>query len=258
MKKGLVILLLITVFQSVIAVNYKPLLYKAYVKGEMALFEEVLEGMKVEYATSNSETLQRDIIKAQYCMVSFYLGSDNNKSAYVVIKDAERRINQLLAKDKDDASMLAIRASFTGFRIILNPVSTLFLGGKLLSDMNRCKNLDFTNTDVLFLHSNSTYYAPKFLGGSKEKGLDNYKKLRLKLEKSEISKAYDYFALMCLTANGIALVDAEKYNQAADLYKYVLKVEPGYDWVRNDLLPKAISHKNSQHFDAKRSDKKYQ
>lgn len=258
MKKQLIVLFLIWISVKVYSNEYGSEIYQCYIRGEMVKYKDVLNKMKQTYDHAPSSVFQRQIIRVQYGLVSYYLGAKQDKDAYEEISDAEKRIAGLLKKHPKDASLISMRASFAGFKVILNPFSAVFLGGKLLRDMNKCKSIDFNDRDVLFLHSNSTYYAPSFLGGSKVAGLKNYLKLQSKIRLIDIKNTNDWFALMCLTANAMALVDSNKHADAIKLYNYILTVEPEYDWVRNELIPRAKKKQNALYLEQKQSEKKYQ
>lgn len=229
------------VFISVLvgASEYNCKFYALYIKGEMVQWVTLLDKAKSDYQQNKSVDLLEDIVRAQYGLVAYYIGANNDAKAMTEIDAADVYLDTLLKEYQNEGWIYALSASFDGFRLIVNPYRFFLRGPSILSAINKSSELSPKDFDVLFLKANQTFYLPSFIGGDQKKGLVMYENLYVKLKKKDIAKEKDWFSLMYLTSYGIACTYAHQYEKAVEVYQLILEKEPDYNWVRKELLPEA-------------------
>jgi tetratricopeptide (TPR) repeat protein len=81
---------------------------------------------------------------------------------------------------------------------------------------------------------------PAAFGGSKELAIENYQKAEKLMESSasEIKENWNYISL--LLAIGKAHDETANYKMAKVYYEKILKIEPRFAWVKNELYPNIL------------------
>jgi hypothetical protein len=84
---------------------------------------------------------------------------------------------------------------------------------------------------------NVKFHSPSLMGGSKTEAIGYYLNARAMMEKkgSEIQGDWNYLSLLVTIAQAYESIDDNK--KAKLMYEEILKFEPGFTWVRDDLYP---------------------
>jgi tetratricopeptide (TPR) repeat protein len=92
---------------------------------------------------------------------------------------------------------------------------------------------------------NAYFYMPKSFGGSKQVAFENYDKARKIMEKdpSLTKNNWNYLSLLVTIAQSHTYL--EQYDKARSEYEYILKIEPGFQYVKNSLYPELLKKMKS-------------
>lgn len=221
--------------------------YTLYIKGEMTEWVTLLDSAEKSYKKMPNSDILEDIVRAQYGLTAFYIGGKNDDKALKVVESAMSYLDDLESYYPREGWVLALRASFQGFKLIISPFRFFYKGPTVLSMVHKSEELSPTNEDVMFLKANQTFYLPSILGGDQEKGLEYFAALERKLLQYPIQKEKRWFYLLYLTSNAIACNSAQKYDEAIRIYQLILQIEPGYLWVKNELLPQSQKKQENQY-----------
>lgn len=228
----LVILLLVSV--PALADNGAQI-YNAYVKNRMDLWKDVIDKMQAGSPAEDPSILE--LVNYQYGYIGYCLGFDKDAEAKKYLALAEKNIELLENKKFRPDLTEAYRAAFYGFRIALNKLSAPLNGPKSINHAKRAVELNTENYFSLIQLGNIYFYMPQAFGGSKKTALDYYNKARALMEKerSLITENWNYLSL--LVTLGQAYTYIEDYEKAEDIYEFILRTEPGFLYVKNELFP---------------------
>lgn len=209
--------------------------YNAYVKNKMDLWKEVIDKMQAEFPVTNPSILE--LINYQYGYIGYCLGFNKEAEARTYLTLAEKNIETLEKKNFRPDLTEAYRAAFYGFRISLNKLTAPVNGPKSINHAKRSVEMNSENYFSLIQLGNIYFYMPQAFGGSKKTALDYYNKARALMEKerSLITENWNYLSL--LVTLGQAYTYIEDYEKAEDIYEFILRTEPGFLYVKNELFP---------------------
>lgn len=214
--------------------------YNAYVKNKMDLWKEVIDKMQAEFPVTNPSILE--LINYQYGYIGYCLGFNKEAEARTYLTLAEKNIETLEKKNFRPDLTEAYRAAFYGFRISLNKLTAPVNGPKSINHAKRSVEMNSENYFSLIQLGNIYFYMPQALGGSKKAALEYYIRARALMEKEKalISGNWNYLSL--LVTIGQAYTYLEEFEKAKNIYEFILKTEPEFLYVKNDLYP-ALSAK---------------
>ena len=162
-------------------------------------------------------------------------GDDRRRKA--LLKEAERQLELVITRSPEDAEAWALRGSVIGDRID-GGFSGAFLGRRASSNHKRAAELDAENPRVALLRGVGFYFTPKTFGGG------------LEAAEQELRRAAELFARQpdpaswpswgradALAWLGVVLVDRGAPDEARELYRSALALEPDNVWIRDRLLP---------------------
>lgn len=207
----------------------------------------VLDSAKSVYEAQPNSELVEEIIRAQYGLTAYYLGLNEDEKALSEIESASYYLTQLEKYYPGQGWVYALNASFQGFKLIISPFRFFFKGPAILSAVNKSQELSPQNEDVLFLVANQTFYLPSILGGNQNKGLEYFSTLEKKLLQYNIREDKHWFYLLYLTSYAIACNSVQDYDEAVRVYQQILKIEPNYMWVKNELLPQSLKKQENNY-----------
>ncbi|NJK98142.1 MAG: hypothetical protein HC905_27415 [Bacteroidales bacterium] len=240
MERTKYILIVILLFSGIAGLyaSQKQSIYQAYISGNMKLWKKTMDDMELQKAKSNDFLLE--LINYQYGYIGWCLGEKEWDLADNYIAKGEKNI-EILEKSGYKASMTqAYRSAFYGFRIGLNKFQAPFIGPKSVDCAKQAMKLDATNPYGYIQYGNSQYYMPAVFGGSKALALEHYKKAEKLMEQQKEQAKNDWNYLSLLTMIAKAYTEMDQKTAAKAYYEKILKLEPGYIWVKNELYPKLL------------------
>ncbi len=241
-SKLTVILLALFSFTSLQAETVEPseMIYIAYISGKIELWTEAIAELEEKYRRTGSIDILCELTLARYGYIGYSLGVDNRAEARKHISLAEESIKKLEASPLYASSAYALQAAFYAYRISMAPWRAVFWGQRSMNLIDRAIETDPANPSAWIEHGNAMFYAPAALGGSKEKAVDSYSRA-IRLLEANMKESHRWLYLNTLV--GLAKSYRETGNRAMARITYLkaLDFEPGFRWVKDELLPELIA-----------------
>jgi tetratricopeptide (TPR) repeat protein len=233
-------LILILLFAASFQINasYRSEIYSAYINNRMDQWKSVIDRM--DAITGKSDELLLELVNYQYGYIGYCIGFDKKNEAKKYLGMAQKNLD-ILDRNKYSPSIInAYKSAFYGFRIGLNPITAPINGLKSIDCAKDAVKLDPQNWFGYVQHGNIQFYMPSTFGGSKKEALEFYLKARDLLEKDTGSPSENWNYLSLLIVIGQTYTYLKDYNSAQKTYNYILNIEPGFTYVRDDLYPKLL------------------
>jgi len=243
-KRLIFLILLISITSSFFAqTTYQRIVYQAYISGNMSKWVAVINTME---KNGENKTLNQklELINYYYGYIGYLLGLKKYDQAEKIIAKGDKLIKEVLAVQKQNATANAYKGSFIGFRIALSKFKAITLGPESSSYINKALEYDKNNVQAIVDKANIYFYTPALFGGNKNEAIRFYKQGIAVFEKSENAEN-NWFYLSVLTTLAKAYEKINKPNEALIVYRKILKIEPEYHWVKNELYPELIRKINS-------------
>ena len=222
--------------------DYQLSIYTAYLQKNMDLWKEVIEEMEVHYKTNSDQALLYDLAEAEYGYVAYCISVKRRKEARVVLRKAEENINLLLAEGRGSAKIFSLRGALYGFRVYLEPLKALKYRNHSMKANQIAILMGPDEPRAWMEKANIAYYLPAILGGSKRRAVPLYEKAVSLYELSPERLHQNWLYLNCLAGLGIAYEHTGQYRNAGEVYRKLLKREPSFRWVRDDLYPQFLQN----------------
>ena len=222
--------------------DYQLSIYTAYLQKNMNVWKEVMDEMEVNYKTESNPTLLYDLVEAEYGYVAFCISLKKRKEARVVLKKAEEHINLLLEDGLENAKIFSLLGALYGFRVYLEPLKALKYRGRSKKANQTAIRLGPDEPQAWMEKANNEYYSPAIFGGSKRRAVPLYENAVKLYELSPERIHQNWLYLNCLTGLGMAYENTGQFRNAKEVYKKLLKLEPSFSWVRDDLYPRFLQN----------------
>jgi tetratricopeptide (TPR) repeat protein len=222
---------------SVVSINatYKSEIYKAYITSDMVKWKKIMDEM--EQKPDKSLAFTMELLNYQYGYIGWSIGNNKHKQAEQYLKLGEKHLAVLEKNSYKPSYVNAYKSAFYGYRIGLNKLQAPFIGPKSVECAKQAIKLDAANPYGYIQLGNSEYYMPAVFGGSKTLAIDYYKKAEklMEADKEMIDQDWNYLSLM--TQIALAYQETKQYKTAKAYFDKILKIEPNYKWVKEDLYP---------------------
>ena len=231
-------LIILLIFSNLILAaqtQYRQIIYKSYISGNMGNWEKVLSEM--ESQKYNSPEFLLELINYQYGYVGWCIGKKKTKAAELYIRKLESNLDYLNSVTGESSEFHAYKAALYGFKLGLNIWKAPVLGQKSMTHATLAMEKDSMNIHANLKMGNIWNYMPEIFGGSKLKALYYYSKAIKIIEKTELNKKYNWTYLNLLALAGQAADKQGNKQKAIGYYEKALETEPGFLWVKNELLP---------------------
>jgi len=227
-------ILLLFGFLSIYASN-KTEIYKAYISNDMNRRKKTIDEMYQQ--KSKSTDFRLELLNYQYGYIAWCIGNKKNEIAETYIALGEKNI-QVLEKTNGYASLVSsYKSAFYGYKIGLNKLKAPFIGPKSVECAKLALKQDSSNPYGYIQYANSQFYMPAVFGGSKKIALDYYTKAKnlMEVNHQKIIQDWNYLSLLSMIAK--TYTELKDFNQAKLCYEKILKIEPDFLWVKNELYP---------------------
>lgn len=238
MKKLIIVLLLLLPFSQTFADNRSEI-YSAYINNRMDLWKNVIDRMQGSNIKENEILLE--LVNYQYGFIGYCLGFNREKEARKYLLLAEDNLTKLEKAGFRIPVLNAYRSAFYAFKISLNTLSAPFNGPKSLNYAKKSVESDINNYFGYTQLGNAYFYMPAAFGGSKKIAFENFTRARSLMEKepSLTTGNWNYLSLLVTIAQSHAYL--EEYEKAKAEYENILRIEPGFLYVKDDLYPKLLA-----------------
>lgn len=220
---------------TVITDEYRSEVYYAYVNNKMEHWKNVIDKMETVEGRTNEMTLE--LINYQYGYIGYCLDFNIEEEAKKYFSLASKNIDQLDKAGYKKSIINAYKSAFYGFRISFNKLSAPVNGSKSLDHVKLALEQDKGNFLAYVQYGNAKLNMPAAFGGSKKEALEYFLIARKILEKNpaETKGNWNYLNLMILIAKTYEAL--HEYKMAGIIYEDILKIEPGFTYVRDELYP---------------------
>jgi hypothetical protein len=215
--------------------DYKTEVYNAYVNNRMDSWKEVI--YKMEKLEGRPDELILELINYEYGYIGYCLTFDKTAEAKEIFSMANKNLILLEKKGYKPSDINAYKSAFYGFRITFSTLTAPVNGPKSYDYAKKAVELDQTSYLAWTIYGNAEFNMPAAFGGSKKLALEYFLRARTIMEKNKsgISNNWNYLYLLTLIAQ---THDALGNSGAArEQYEEILRIEPGFVYVRDILLP---------------------
>jgi len=241
-KYSLIIILFLVLFGSNLKGSNKGEIYNAYINNKMLVWKGIID--QLQDTPQKSDTLVLELINYQYGYIGWCIGENRKDEAQKYLKLAEGNLKFLETRKFASSKIAGYKSALYGFRIGLNPFTAPFIGPK----SSACaKEAVAVNPEDYFGYNqlgNVQFHAPSLVGGSKSEALNSYLKARALMEKNipEFQTDWNYLSLLISIAKTYEILDDN--TSAKSIYEEILKTEPQFKWVRDELYPQLLKKLN--------------
>jgi tetratricopeptide (TPR) repeat protein len=221
-----------------LSASHKKEIYMAYINNDMTKWAQVLDHMQLH--RHQSKSFKMELINYQYGYIAWCIGNDKKDLAEKYLSLAEKNLNDLKKANYKLSQVQAYQSAFYGYRIGLNMFKAPYLGLKSIDCAKLSMITDSENPYGFIQYGNSQYYMPAVFGGSKTVALEYFKKAEKLMERHimQIHNDWNYLSLLTLMAQ--AYTETKNYETAKAYYLKILKIEPNFLWVKNELYPQFL------------------
>lgn len=230
-------LLIIALVIPLLLISATPasLVYEAYISGNMKQWQRVLtESQRIARPTV-SQRLER--VNFQYGYIAWCIGNKKYSEAKEWIPRMEADLEQLEKSKSELSSVYAYKAALYGYRIGVNKLQAPFLGPKSRDFAEKSIKTDPANPLGYQQYGNIQFYTPFLFGGSKENAANHLLKALRLMEVRQDQLKWNWNYLSLLTSIAELYYETGDRDQAIAYLKKTLKIAPGFQWVKNELLP---------------------
>lgn len=217
-----------------------------YAASRMSEWEPIIQQLENEFKATGKIFWLEDLTWAEYGYVAYLLHTKQTEKASKVLSKALSHADELLKLQPRNGSYLALKSSLTAFRIQLRPILAPFLGPRSARLMEEALALDATHYRVLTEKGLARLYAPTWAGGNPTEAVLLFEQAAKKTIKNSEMLENDWYYLHLMASYGQSLQKTGRHTQAVEVYKQLLSVEPNFQWVKKELLPRAISDAKNQ------------
>lgn len=236
-KKYILILSLAILSCCVLGQTNKSI-YNAYVSGNMTKWKDAMDS--IEALKQKNDNVVLDLINYQYGYIAWCIGKNKANEAKKYLNKATDNLEKLQQKKYNESMLYAYKAAFVGFEIGLAKYKAPLIGMKSLEYAKKSVSFDASNAFGYMQLGNIYFYMPKMFGGSKSLALEQYLKAMKFMESSNDYKTSNWNYLNVLATIINAYIELNQYEEAKRYCKKTLAIEPGFDWVKNNLYPKVL------------------
>lgn len=219
--------------------NTHEKIYEAYVSGNISAWIPVIRQLEKSQPASTKGKLE--LLNYYYGYTGYLISVDKFNLAELYIERAEKLMQEIVSASPDNATVYAYMGSFLGFRIGMNKFKAPVLGPKSLEYIDRSIAMDPDNAQGFLEKGNASYYTPSLFGGSKEDAIRYYNRAIQLLEATGQTKS-NWLYLNALTILAQAYEKTDRRQEAEAMYSKILRLEPQFKWVRDELYPNFLNN----------------
>lgn len=205
--------------------------YRAYLNNDADLWASVVN----DYEQGSDSDRYLRAAEAAYGAAGTAFANEDEGQAKKWAQRSVELAKKHLETDSKSADGKAVLAGAYGIQMGLSPMKAMFLGGKSKRLLHEAVDSENAGPLPHFMMAMSFYQTPAMFGGDNEKAVAHFKKA-VSGYKAE-SRAHDWMYLSSMAWLGQALESQEQNNQAIAVYEQALETEPGFFWVKYELLP---------------------
>ncbi len=233
---------LLFLFSFEVSSNDRLQIYNAYVRNDMKIWKHIIDSIQKEKNKSNAMLLT--LVNYQYGYIGWCIGMNSDKEARAYISLIEKNIALLEQRNYRLSMVYAYHSAIYGYKIGLSPIRAPYYGPKSIRYAENSLQLQKDNYLALMQAGNIHYYMPRIFGGSLNEAIGYFLKAKKAMEKksADIHHNWNYLHLLTLIAQ--AYTKAEDYPAAKRYYDLILKIEPEFQWIKEELYDDLLKKMN--------------
>jgi tetratricopeptide (TPR) repeat protein len=218
--------------------------YEAFVTGDMGEWPDWMNMLEEEYNKSGDQDLLYELVLAHYGYVAYLIGIESEEKAKKYLEKGNK-YNEILSRSEYYKSHAqAFKGAFLGYEIGMNKAKAVFLGPKSMKHINKAVDMNPYNPNVWVEKGNATFHIPKMFQGSFSEAARYFEKAIEYFEVSEEKTKCNWLYLNSLAWLARSYDKAKNVKKAYDTYQKILRIEPGFSWVKNELYPEFTKDHN--------------
>jgi tetratricopeptide (TPR) repeat protein len=223
--------------------NSKEKLYVAYISGNNELWISVMNDLSEFYKASDNIFELFELAKSQYGYMGVLIDRSEFDLARKILPETEKNIQELLKYNPNWADAHGLKAGIYGFKIILFPTQVIFNGPKGKNYLEKASSYNEISASILVEMANYKYHTPALLGGDINEAIKYYE-YAIRLFELTDQKKHNWQYINTMVWLAISYDKKGENVKAAKLLSKILKLEPDFNWVKNDLYPKIIRNES--------------
>lgn len=241
-KNHFIIIMLVLLVPLQVLANWKTMIYKAYIGNNMPEWKVIIDKMDKEKNKTNDFILE--LVNYQYGYIAWCIGNKKDKEAEHYLELANKNLELLEKKEFKPSEISAYKSAFYGYEIGLNKMKAPFIGPKSIKYSKLSMEQDAQNPMGYIQYGNSQFYMPPMFGGSKQEAVAHFLKAEKLMEKDKAKTENNWNYLSLLALIGQSYFIMEDYKNAKKYYEKALADEPGFLYVKLELLPDLLKKMN--------------
>lgn len=216
--------------------TWRNQIYEAYVLNNMPQWDRTVRAMDAAYERNPSGDLLYDLLLAQYGLIGYYLGNNENSRAEPLLSRAEQLLEELKKNPGRQAEAHAFESAFIGYRIGLRPIRAVILGPRSSRAADRALQANPRYARAWVEKGNIMFFAPAPFG-NKSQAINEYQK-GIELMEANMHPSHRWLYLSTLVSLAGAYEKTGDLPRAIQTLEKALRFEPRFKWVKDDMLPK--------------------
>lgn len=209
--------------------------YKLYLSGNMNMWDSVVDSLNHKLLSPAEE---KSLLIAEYGLIGYYMAQSQKDEASGVIRYFERRLHKMIDREPENATLHALDAALTGFKIGLKPWIAPFVNSEHQEQIANAFKYRKNESLPFVEKANSLYFRPSFVGGDKEEAKKAYEQaFSILRNKKHCNWLYLYVGSWL----GQVYTKLDEPRKAMQIYLELLDVAPDFQYVRDELIPQLES-----------------
>ncbi|MCC8034735.1 MAG: hypothetical protein LIO77_02235 [Rikenellaceae bacterium] len=217
--------------------HYSQEIYRAYISGDIDGWERVIATLEASGTPTVAHKLE--LAEYYYAHIGYLLGVGRKKEAKFFNEKAETLIDNILAAEPDNVTATSLKGIFIAYKMEQNKIKAPVLGPQCIKYIKKAHSLDPANIQALSDLGNMYYHCPAVFGGDKAKGMKYLREAARSMENRSLSEG-NWFYLNLLTILAEYEVESGSIDNAREIYEKVLRLEPDFIRVKNQLYPRIL------------------
>ena len=210
--------------------------YTAYINSSIFMWKQLSkEADHILYDNNSTPKNKIEAIKLKYGLLYSCLSNKDEETYEKHLDKTLEQIELLLKENSGSSNLHAITAGIMSVQMGFSPMKGMTLGSQSGIHIDEAISLDSLNPSAWKQYASSKYFTPKMFGGDIKEAIKSYEIAIQLFEKK--GKTKDWIYLDALAWLGIAYEKTGQKEKAKTIYEKALKIEPGFTWIKNDLLP---------------------
>ncbi len=229
------VMILLLIYSAALVGNDRLAIYQAYISDNMQAWKAVIDRIQQEERKSSEKLLT--LVNYQYGYIGWCIGKNRKEEAESYIGKARENLAELERNGYGMSLVNAYKSALYGYEIGISKVKAPFIGPKSVKHAELALQLDPSNPFAYMQMGYVQFYMPPVFGGSKNEAIGYFLKAKtgMEMDRDKLRNDWNYLHLLTLIAQ--AYNDLGDRPAAKRTYEIILKIEPGFLWIKNEMYP---------------------